>query len=165
MEIKSLFFIDLSLIIGAVNKSVLLFSLEYDIKNVNDLTNLFISRVLLSIVEKYKENKSKFIFFFISDSEKEKLLLNKDFINYKKFFNLIYKKIGFPLLSNEKSFNEYCEEIKENELMYEELISKYVSFSEIFPKFVNVVRKYRYKKIDNDIIKEIKNLINLLSSI
>lgn len=165
MEIKSLFFIDLNSIIEAVNKSVLLFSLEYEVKNVNDLTNLFISRVLLNMVEKYKENKSKFIFFFISEADKEKIISHKDFINYKKFFNLIYKKIGFPLLSDQKSFMEYCEEIRENELIYEELVSKYISFSELFPKFANVVRKYRYKKIDNEIIREIKNLVNLLSSI
>jgi hypothetical protein len=163
--IKSLFFIDLNSIIEAVNKSVLLFSLEYEVKNVNDLTNLFISRVLLNMVEKYKENKSKFIFFFISETDKEKIINHKDFINYKKFFNLIYKKIGFPLLSEQKNFVDYCEEIRENELMYEELVTKYVSFSEIFPKFANVVRKYRYKKVDNDVIKEIKNLVNLLSSI
>ena len=165
MEIKSLFFIDLNSIIEAVNKSVLLFSLEYEVKNVNDLTNLFISRVLLNMVEKYKENKSKFIFFFISETDKEKIMSHKDFINYKKFFNLIYKKIGFPLLSDQKRFMEYCEEIRDNELIYEELVSKYVSFSELFPKFANVVRKYRYKKIDNEIIREIKNLVNLLSSI
>ena len=47
MKIRSLYLVNLADIIKKVEKSVLQFSVETGIDVVNDLTNLFISRVFL----------------------------------------------------------------------------------------------------------------------
>lgn len=165
MFIKSIYIIDLKSFIEAINKDVLLFSLEYDIKNSNDLTNLFISRMILKIADSYKEIKNSFIYFYIDINYKNNLIKNGDLIKYKKFFNLIEKKIGFPILKSESNFTNFTNELKENEALYDEILTKYTNFSSILPKLIEIIRKYRYKRVDNEIIKEVKNLIKLISSI
>ena len=165
VKVKSITLINLFSIIEAISKDVLLFSINFDIKNVNDLTNLFISRTILKITENYKNISNSFLFFHISKENYEKLLENKDCINFKKFFNLIHKKIGFPLIISQKNSEEYVEEMCSDDMICEEMMMGYKNFSEIFPKLCDTIKKYRYKKADNEIIKEIKNLIKMLSSI
>ena len=165
MKIKSIYIIDLRKFIEAINKDVLLFSLEYDIKNSNDLTNLFISRMILKIAECYREIANSFIYFYIDNNFKFKLIKEGNLIKYKKFFNLLEKKIGFPIVKDDKNYEDYINFLKENEAIYDEILTKYVSFSEILPKLIDIIRKYRYKKVDNEMIKEVKNLIKLISSI
>lgn len=165
VKVKSITLINLFSIIEAISKDVLLFSIEYEIKNINDLTNLFISRTILKITENYKNITNSFIFFHISSKNYEKLIEKDDFIKYKKFFNLIRKKIGFPLVISYKEYDDFVEDMKTDDMICEEIMMGYKSFSEFFPKLYEIIRKYRYKKADNEIIKEIKNLVKMLSSI
>ena len=165
MIFKSIYIIDLQKKIEAINKDVLLFSLEYDINNSNDLTNLFISRIISSIIEDYKQNNTYFIFLYLDSRYKSIILKNGNLIKYKKFFNLIEKKIKFPILSFEKSLMDYIEEISFREEKYEEVMHSYKSFSEMFPKLYEIIKKFRYKKIDNEYIKKNENFNKLLMSI
>ena len=165
MVLKTIYIIDLQKKIEAINKDVLLFSLEYEINNSNDLTNLFISRIISSIIEDYKQHNNFFIFLYIDERFKSNILKNGDLIKYKKFFNLLEKKIKFSIISFEKSLAEYVEELTIREEKYEELMYSYRSFSEIFPKLYEIIKKFRYKKIDNEYIKKNENFIKLLMSI
>ena len=64
MRFRSIYIVDLNQFIEAINKDVLLFSLEYDITNVNDLTNLFISRIILKMIEVQKNISNLFVFYY-----------------------------------------------------------------------------------------------------
>lgn len=164
-KIKSFTIIDLNEIIEAIFKDVLLFSVEYEIKNVNDLTNLFISRSIIKISEYYKEISNSFICFHLSNEKYEMMVKNKSYVNFKKFFNLLKKKIGFPLIISDLSYEDFISDLQKDDMSCEEMLMNYKSFSEIFPKLYEVIRKYRYKKADNKVIKEVKNLIKMFSSI
>ena len=165
MRFRSIYIVDLNQFIEAINKDVLLFSLEYDITNVNDLTNLFISRIILKMIEVQKNISNLFVFYYINLDYKEKLINQGTLIKYKKFFNLIEKKVTFPLISDNNNFKDFIDKLEKNDSLYDEFLLNYHSFSEILPKLIDTVRKYRYKKIDNEVIKEVKNLIKLISSI
>lgn len=54
MKVRSLFIVNLSEIIKSVEKGVVDFMVKTQINVVNDLTNLFISRVFLEMSEVYK---------------------------------------------------------------------------------------------------------------
>ena len=98
MRIRSIYIVDLNQFIEAINKDVLLFSLDYDVTNVNDLTNLFISRIILKMIEVQKNISNLFVFYYINLNYKEKLIKEGTLIKYKKFFNLIEKKVKFSLI-------------------------------------------------------------------
>ena len=165
VKVKSITLINLYDIIEAISKDVLLFSIDYDVKSVNDLTNLFISRTILKITDSYKTISNSFIFFYISKDYYDKLKEKNDFIKYKKFFNLIQKKIGFPLIISNENYLDYIDYMKQDDMICEEMMIGYRSFSEFFPNLCSIIQKYRYKKADNEIIKEVKNLVKMLSSI
>ena len=165
MRIRSIYIVDLNQFIEAINKDVLLFSLDYDVTNVNDLTNLFISRIILKMIEVQKNISNLFVFYYINLNYKEKLIKEGTLIKYKKFFNLIEKKVKFSLIKENLIFKDFIEKLEKNDSLYDEFLLNYHSFSEILPTLIDTVKKYRYKKIDNEIIKEVKNLIKLISSI
>lgn len=165
MRFRSIYIVDLNQFIEAINKDVLLFSLDCDVTNVNDLTNLFISRIILKMIEVQKNISNLFVFYYINLNYKEKLIKEGTLIKYKKFFNLIEKKVKFSLIKENLIFKDFIENLEKNDSLYDEFLLNYHSFSEILPTLIDTVKKYRYKKIDNEVIKEVKNLIKLISSI
>ena len=117
------------------------------------------------MIEMQKNISNLFVFYYINLNYKEKLIKEGTLIKYKKFFNLIEKKVKFSLIKENLIFKDFIENLEKNDSLYDEFLLNYHSFSEILPTLIDTVKKYRYKKIDNEVIKEVKNLIKLISSI
>lgn len=165
MYVRSLFVVDFKSIIIRVNKTVLDFKLEYDIRSVSDLTNLFISRTIMEMTSVYKDVKNALVVFYIKDSEKKELMALKDVINYKKFFTLVEKKMGFPFTTGGLCFCSYCNMLKGDCPEYEEIVQGHRSFADVLPELCNSARRLKYHKVNKDLIKNEKNLISCLMSL
>lgn len=165
MYVRSLYIVDFKSILLKVNKTVLDFMVEYDIKSISDLTNLFISRVIMEMASVYKEVKNALIVFYIKQEEKEILLRTKDVVSYKKFFTLVEKKMGFPFMSGGLVFDSYCNMLKGECPEYEEIVLAHRSFADVLPEMCNAVRRLKYHKVNRDLIKNEKELFSCLTSL
>ena len=64
----------------------------------NDLTNLFISRVFLKMSDTYKSQHEAFVVFYLDSDIKEHLLDCDGIIKYSRFFRIMEKEIKFPVI-------------------------------------------------------------------
>lgn len=165
MYVRSLFLVDLVSIIKRVNKSVLDFMVEYGVKSISDLTNLFISRVIGEMASVYKEVHNALIVFYIRDSERKELLGMRDVINYKKFFTMMEKRMKFPFTTGGLEYQSYCRMLEGDCPEYEELTQGHRSFAEVLPSVIETVRRLKYHKVNRDLIKNEKNLFLCLTSL
>jgi hypothetical protein len=74
MKVRSLFIVNLADVIKEVEQGILCFIAETGIDVVNDITNLFISRVFLAMLEIYKTQHEAFVCFYLDQEIKEHLL-------------------------------------------------------------------------------------------
>lgn len=165
MIVRSLYVVNLVELIMEVNKSVLDFRNEYGIVSVNDLTNLFISRMLMKMVNVYKEMHEAFIVFYLSTTDKAKLLSSKDVVNYKKFLTIIGKKIHFPLYHSSLTYEQYVKMLFTNCPEYEEIMTSHKSFAECLPAFAKIVHNFKYHKINKEVVKDLKALSKCICSL
>lgn len=113
----------------------------------------------------YKEVKNALIVFYIKQDEKDTLLKTKDVVNYKKFFAMVEKKMGFPFTSGGLVYESYCNMLNGDCPEYEEILLSHHSFADVLPEMCNVVRRLKYHKINRDLLKNEKELFSCLTSL
>lgn len=164
MKVKAIYLVDLSAIIREVNPTVLRFSVKYGVDSVSDLTNLFVSRVIVKMTDVYKEVHSAFVVFYISREHEEELRAARDLINYRRFFTML-KKVRFPMISSNLPYSLFAEALKGNSPEYDEAVQNHHSFAELAPRLSAYVRKMKFHKIDDELIADEREMMARLTSL
>lgn len=165
MKVRSLYLVNLEDIIKKVEQSVLQFSLETGIDVVNDLTNLFISRVFLEMSEVYKNQHDAFVSFYIDQKIKLHLLDCEGFINYKRFFRIMELEVKFPVIIANIEYEKFTEMMKGNCPQYDEVIASHRSFAELFPKLQKVILRAKYNRLSKEIVEDLQNRCKMMLSL
>lgn len=165
MKIRSLYLVNLADIIKKVEKSVLQFSVETGIDVVNDLTNLFISRVFLEMSEIYKMQHDAFVAFYIDQKIKLHLLDCEGFILYKRFFRIMELEVKFPVIIANIDYEKFAEMMKGNCPEYDEVVANHRSFVELFPKLKKVITRAKYHRLSKEVVEDIQNRCKMMLSL
>lgn len=165
MKVRSLFIVDLSEIIKRVEKGVVDFMVETKIDVVNDLTNLFISRVFLEMSEVYKEHHEAFVVFYLDSGIKEYLLDCEGVINYKRFFRIMEKEVKFPVIFANLPYDKFANMMKTECPEYDEVVANHRSFVELFPKLNKVILRAKYYRLKGEVVDNIKNKCKMMLSL
>lgn len=165
MKVRSLFIVNLSEIIKSVEKGVVDFMVKTQINVVNDLTNLFISRVFLEMSEVYKTQHEAFVVFYLDSEIKEHLLNCEGVILYKRFFRIMEKEVKFPIIIANLPFEMYATMMKKECPEYDEVIANHRSFVELFPKLCKVIERAKYHRLKGEVVDDIKNRCKMMLSL
>ena len=165
MKVRSLYLVNLQEIIKKVEKSVLQFSIETGIELVNDLTNLFISRVFLEMSGVYEKQHDAFVSFYIDQKIKLHLLDCEGFINYKRFFRIMELEVKFPVIVANIEYEKFVEMMKGNCPEYDEIVSNHRSFAELFPKLQKVILRAKFHRLSKEVIDDLQNRCKMLMSL
>lgn len=165
MKVRSLFIVDLSEIIKRVEKGIVDFMVETKIDVVNDLTNLFISRVFLEMSEVYKEQHEAFVVFYLDIGIKEHLLDCDGVILYKRFFRIMEKEVKFPVIFANLPFDKFANMMKTECPEYDEVVANHRSFVELFPKLSKVILRAKYHRLKGEVIENVQNKCKMMLSL
>lgn len=147
MKVKSLYVVNLGDLVREVNESVLQFKIDYNIDSVNDLTNLFAARMLARMVDIYKSVRGSFIVFYLYEHERKEMLADKSLVNYKKYLNIIEKKVDFPLYTSSLKYESFVRMLGKDCPEYDEIINSHRSFAACHDKLAAITRRFKYKQI------------------
>lgn len=86
-------------------------------------------------------------------------------IMYKRLFTLIEKTIKFPIVQTNIDFNSFVKMLRGDSPVYDELIMNHRSFAQVISKLYDVVKKYKFNKLDKHIISDHEKLLKLIESI
>lgn len=161
MKVKALTIFDLKNIIENANDSTLKYVYQYNIINKTDITNLFIHFAFTNIIKLYQSTKGLIAFYFSLDL-KEKMENAECEINYKKFLKIITKKLKFPIVLSNLSFEYFIKLLKDESPEYDEIIQDFKMMSEIYPKLVDTIKKLKFYKLEKDVVNDIKEQIKLI---
>ena len=165
MKVRSLFIVDLSEIIKRVEKGIVDFMVETKIDVVNDLTNLFISRVFLEMSEVYKEQHEAFVVFYLDSEIKEHLLDCEGVILYKRFFRIMEKEVKFPTVIGNLKYELFANMMKTECPEYDEVVANHKSFVELFPKLKAVIERLKFYRLKGEVVDDIKNKCKMMLSL
>ena len=165
MKVRSLFIVDLSEIIKRVEKGIVDFMVETKIDVVNDLTNLFISRVFLEMSEVYKEQHEAFVVFYLDSEIKEHLLDCEGVILYKRFFRIMEKEVKFPSVIGNLKYELFANMMKTECPEYDEVVANHKSFAELFPKLKVVIERLKFYRLKGEVVDDIKNKCKMMLSL
>lgn len=165
MKIRSLFIVDLSNIIREVQKSVLAFMSDTGITLMNDLTNLFISRVFLKMSDTYKSQHEAFVVFYLDADIKEHLLDCDGIIKYSRFFRIMEKEIKFPIVIGNLKYELFANMMKSECPQYDEVVANHRSFAEIFPKLKVVIDRLKFYRLKGEVVDDLQNKCKMLLSL
>ena len=165
MKVRSLFIVDLSEIIKRVEKGIVDFMVETKIDVVNDLTNLFISRVFLEMSEVYKEQHEAFVVFYLDSGIKEHLLDCEGIILYKRFFRIMEKEVKFPTVIGNLKYELFANMMKTECPEYDEVVANHRSFVELFPKLKIVIERLKFYRLKGEVVDDIKNKCKMMLSL
>lgn len=165
MKVRSLFIVDLSEIIKRVEKGIVDFMVETKIDVVNDLTNLFISRVFLEMSEVYKEQHEAFVVFYLDSEIKEHLLDCEGVILYKRFFRIMEKEVKFPSVIGNLKYELFSNMMKTECPEYDEVVANHKSFAELFPKLKVVIERLKFYRLKGEVVDDIKNKCKMMLSL
>lgn len=165
MKVRSLFIVDLSEIIKRVEKGIVDFMVETKIDVVNDLTNLFISRVFLEMSEFYKEQHEAFVAFYLDSKIKEHLLDCDGVILYKRFFRIMEKEVKFPVIFANLPYDKFANMMKTECPEYDEVVANHRSFVELFPKLKIVIERLKFHRLKGEVVDDIKNKCKMMLSL
>lgn len=165
MKVRSLFIVNLADVIKEVEQGVLRFMAETGIDVVHDLTNLFISRVFLSMAETYKTQHEAFVCFYLDQEIKEHLLDCEGIILYKRFFRIMEKEVKFPVIIANLPYEKYANMMKTECPEYDEVIANHRSFVELFPKLKKVIMRAKYHRLRGEVIENIENKCKMMLSL
>lgn len=165
MKVRSLFIVDLSELIKRVEKGIVDFMVETKIDVVNDLTNLFISRVFLEMSEVYKEQHEAFVVFYLDSRIKEHLLDCDGVILYKRFFRIMEKEVKFPVIFANLPYDKFANMMKTECPEYDEVVANHRSFVELFPKLKIVIERLKFYRLKGEVVDDIKNKCKMMLSL
>lgn len=165
MKIRSLFIVDLATIIREVQKSVLTFMSDTGITLMNDLTNLFISRVFLKMSDTYKSQHEAFVVFYLDSDIKEHLLDCDGIIKYSRFFRIMEKEIKFPVIIGNLRYELFANMMKSECPQYDEVVANHRSFAEIFPKLKVVIDRLKFHRLKGEVVDDLQNKCKMLLSL
>lgn len=165
MKVRSLFIVDLSEIIKRIEKGIVDFMVETKIDVVNDLTNLFISRVFLEMSEVYKEQHEAFVVFYLDSRIKEHLLDCDGVILYKRFFRIMEKEVKFPVIFANLPYDKFANMMKTECPEYDEVVANHRSFVELFPKLKIVIERLKFYRLKGEVVDDIKNKCKMMLSL
>lgn len=165
MKVRSLFIVDLTEIIREVESSVVQFMTETGITVMNDLTNLFISRVFLKMAEIYKNQHEAFVVFYLDSEIKEHLLDCEGIIIYKRFFRIMEKEVKFPTVIGNLKYELFANMMKTECPEYDEVVANHRSFVELFPKLSKVILRAKYHRLKGEVIENVQNKCKMMLSL
>lgn len=165
MKIRSLYLVNLADIIQRVEKGVLQFMAETGIDLVNDLTNLFISRVFLEMAEIYKTQHEAFVAFYLDDDKRLYLLDCEGIVNYKRFFRIMEKEVKFPVIMANLPYEWFANMMKKDCPEYDEVIANHRSFAELFPKLKKVIERMKFYRLGKEVVENLQNRCIMLLSL
>lgn len=165
MKVRSLFIVDLAKIIREVESSVVQFMTETGITVMNDLTNLFISRVFLKMAEIYKNQHEAFVVFYLDSDIKEHLLDCEGIILYKRFFRIMEKEVKFPTVIGNLKYELFANMMKTECPEYDEVVANHRSFVELFPKLKIVIERLKFYRLKGEVVDDIKNKCKMMLSL
>lgn len=161
MRIRSLILFDLKNTIIYSNSKVLEFISLYDIKSKTDINNLFVFFALSHLIKIYKETKNGMIIFYFSQDDYNELQENTE-INYSKFLKIIMKKIKFPIIISNLSFNYFCSLMATNCPEYDEIVNGYEFAPSMFDDIVKLIKKLKFYKLEKELLNDLKERIKLV---
>lgn len=165
MKVRSLFIVDLAKIIREVESFVVQFMSETGITLMNDLTNLFISRVFLKMAEIYKNQHEAFVVFYLDSDIKEHLLDCEGIILYKRFFRIMEKEVKFPTVIGNLKYELFANMMKTECPEYDEVVANHRSFVELFPKLSKVILRAKYYRLKGEVIDDVQNKCKMMLSL
>lgn len=165
MKVRSLFIVDLAEIIREVESSVVQFMSDRGITVMNDLTNLFISRVFLKMAETYKVQHEAFVVFYLDSDIKEHLLGCEGVIIYERFFRIMEKEIKFPTVIGNLKYELFANMMRTECPEYDEVVANHRSFVELFPKLKVVIERLKFYRLKGEVVDDIKNKCKMMLSL
>lgn len=131
----------------------------------NDLTNLFISRVFLKMSDTYKSQHEAFVVFYLDADIKEHLLDCDGIIKYSRFFRIMEKEIKFPVIIGNLRYELFANMMKSECPQYDEVVANHRSFAEIFPKLKTVIDRLKFHRLKGEVVDDLQNKCKMLLSL
>ena len=131
----------------------------------NDLTNLFISRVFLKMSDTYKSQHEAFVVFYLDSDIKEHLLDCDGIIKYSRFFRIMEKEIKFPVIIGNLRYELFANMMKSECPQYDEVVANHRSFAEIFPKLKVVIDRLKFHRLKGEVVDDLQNKCKMLLSL
>ena len=131
----------------------------------NDLTNLFISRVFLKMSDTYKSQHEAFVVFYLDSDIKEHLLDCDGIIKYSRFFRIMEKEIKFPVIIGNLKYELFANMMKSECPQYDEVVANHRSFAEIFPKLKVVIDRLKFHRLKGEVVDDLQNKCKMLLSL
>lgn len=131
----------------------------------NDLTNLFISRVFLKMSDTYKSQHEAFVVFYLDSDIKEHLLDCDGIIKYSRFFRIMEKEIKFPVIIGNLRYELFANMMKSECPQYDEVVANHRSFAEIFPKLKAVIDRLKFHRLKGEVVDDLQNKCKMLLSL
>lgn len=131
----------------------------------NDLTNLFISRVFLKMSDTYKSQHEAFVVFYLDSDIKEHLLDCDGIIKYSRFFRIMEKEIKFPVIIGNLKYELFANMMKSECPQYDEVVANHRSFAEIFPKLKAVIDRLKFHRLKGEVVDDLQNKCKMLLSL
>lgn len=131
----------------------------------NDLTNLFISRVFLKMSDTYKSQHEAFVVFYLDSDIKEHLLDCDGIIKYSRFFRIMEKEIKFPVIIGNLKYELFANMMKSECPQYDEVVANHRSFAEIFPKLKTVIDRLKFHRLKGEVVDDLQNKCKMLLSL
>lgn len=132
---------------------------------INDLTNLFISRVFLKMSDTYKSQHEAFVVFYLDSDIKEHLLDCDGIIKYSRFFRIMEKEIKFPVIIGNLRYELFANMMKSECPQYDEVVANHRSFAEIFPKLKVVIDRLKFHRLKGEVVDDLQNKCKMLLSL
>lgn len=85
-------------------------------------------------------------------------------IDFRKFIKLITKRIQFPIIISNLSFSGFNKMISEDGPEYEELIAGYEFVASLWEDIVDVVKKLKFYKLEDELVNSITEQIKLVTT-
>lgn len=164
--VKSINLFNLDELIAENAKKLIEFIFQYHIENKQDIYSLFCYYNLKDILDIYKNNEGLIVFYLSTKchnwiNEDEGIVRGMDF---SKFSRLITKRIQFPIIISNLSFNGFKQLLSDDSPEYDELINDYQFISSYFDDIVRVIKNLRFYSLENELLGDIKSQIKLLAS-
>ena len=164
--VKSLSLFNLDDLISSSVKQLYEFISMYNIDNKQDIYSLFCFYNLSGILEVYKKNKGIIVFYMSTKChdwllEEEGIIRGMDF---KKFIRLITKRIQFPIIISNLSFSGFNKMLSEDGPEYEELIAGYEFVASLWEDIVDVVKKLKFYKLEDELVNSITEQIKFVTT-
>lgn len=166
VSIKSISLFNIDDIITNNAKKLIEFLHQYKITNKQDIYSLFVYYNLCDILDTYRNNEG-IIVFYMSTKCQNWIMEDEGIVrdmNFAKFIKLITKRIRFPIIISNLSFNGFKQMLSDNSPEYDEIIADYQFLGTLYDDIVDVIKKLKFYALEDELLKSVKEQIKLISA-